>query len=33
MVASTLLTVVVTALVMAFLNKYTAKSQKVEGEV
>ena len=33
MVASTLLTVVVTALVMAFLNKYTAKNQKEEGEV
>jgi holin-like protein len=33
MVASTLLTVAVTALVMVFLNKYTAKNQTEEGEV
>ena len=33
MVASTLLTVVVTALVMVFLNRHTAKNQKEEGEV
>lgn len=33
MIASTLLTVVITALVMAFLNTYTAKNQKEEGEV
>jgi holin-like protein len=31
MVASTLLTVAVTALVMVFLNKYTAKNQTEEG--
>ena len=33
MVASTLLTVAVTALVMVFLNKYTAKNQAEESEV
>jgi holin-like protein len=33
MVASTLLTIAVTALVMVILNKYTAKNQKVKGGV
>jgi putative effector of murein hydrolase LrgA (UPF0299 family) len=33
MVTSTLLTVAVTALVMVFLNKHTAKNQAEEGEV